>query len=279
MTAQNPSSRESPIVTVLMPVYNAADFLGVAIESILSQSFPDFELLLIHDGSTDGSEALARSFKDPRIRHISNGSNRGLVYSLNLGIEEAKGRYIARMDGDDVMATDRLETQVEYLERVKDADIVAGFVDLIDEKGDTIGVWPDDRKAVTPDEIRSMLSKTNCIAHPTVMMRADAMRAFRYRSEQGESEDYDLWLRWTAAGRKIHKLERVLLRHRIRTGSYTRERQTNVHLKTARVKARFVLHEFRKGVVNGFVLKTSAWCLKDLAVGMGKAVLQRIAAL
>src|SRR5690349_21132656 len=108
----------NPAISVIMPVYNSAKFLRLAVESILDQTFKDFEFLIINDGSTDESEAilLEHAARDPRIVYIKNETNIGLIASLNKALSLAKGKYIARMDGDDVSLPERLAKQVSYLE-------------------------------------------------------------------------------------------------------------------------------------------------------------------
>ncbi len=98
----------SPAVSIVIPIYNAAPFLADAIQSILNQTFKDFECIIINDGSTDDSDRILRGFMDKRIRYLQNDGNRGIVYTLNRGIDEAVGTYIARMDGDDISVNDRL---------------------------------------------------------------------------------------------------------------------------------------------------------------------------
>src|SRR5947209_7474553 len=110
-------SLRNPRVTVLMPVFNAEEHLRATIDSMLQQTFHDYELLIVNDGSTDGSQEILRSVQDPRVRLLENERNRGLVYSLNRGMNEARGDYLARMDADDIAVPLRLQTQVEYLDR------------------------------------------------------------------------------------------------------------------------------------------------------------------
>ena len=114
-----------PKVSILMPVYNSAEFLREAIESMLSQSFKDFEFLIVDDGSTDGSAGILAEYveKDSRIRIIRNEKNQGIVYSLNRGLKECTGEYIARMDSDDIALKERLDKQIAVLD--KNPDIIA----------------------------------------------------------------------------------------------------------------------------------------------------------
>ncbi|MFN7280529.1 MAG: glycosyltransferase, partial [bacterium] len=194
-----------PLVSIVMPVYNTAPFLEEAVQSILHQTFTDFEFIIIDDGSTDESLDILKSFRDERILVLSNGINRGLVFTLHRGLNAARGRYIARMDGDDVSLPDRLQRQVDYMNTHPEADLLATCVDLIDEEGRNTGVWEDDRLHISPESIRSFLPVNNSLAHPSVLARAEVIRALGYRAEQRDAEDYDLWLRWASAGHSLHK--------------------------------------------------------------------------
>src|ERR1700722_2543034 len=130
---------EPPLVTVLMPVYNAERFLGPAIGSVLSQTFVHFELLIVDDGSTGDTEQIIRSFPDRRIRVLSNGANIGLIKSLNRGIGEAQGKYIARLDADDLCLPTRLADQVDVLENQCNVGLVASWTEVIDGDDRTKG--------------------------------------------------------------------------------------------------------------------------------------------
>ncbi len=259
-----------PLVSIVMPVYNTAPFLEEAVMSILNQTFTDFEFIIIDDGSTDGSLDLLKTFRDERIILISNGINRGLVFTLHRGLKAAQGRYIARMDADDVAVPDRLKLQVAYLQSHPTADLVASCVELIDEAGEPFGIWPDDTEHVTPRSIRSFLPTNNSLAHPTVLAKAEIIQALGYRAAQPDAEDYDLWLRWASAGYSIHKIPDSLVRHRIREGSFTRQRQQNVYLKNATTKRRFFFHELWKGNLNTFVLKVGFMSMFDVVKGILK---------
>jgi len=122
---------QTPKVTVLMPVHNGQQHLREAIESILKQSFTDFEFLIIDDGSTDGSTAIVKTYNEPRIRLIANTENQGTVHVLNQGIQEAKGEYIARMDADDISLPQRLEKQVRFMDSRPDIGISGAGMRLI----------------------------------------------------------------------------------------------------------------------------------------------------
>ena len=246
----------SPKVSIIMPVYNTSAYLREAIQSILSQTFIDFEYIIINDGSTDQSEHIILSFTDPRIRYFKNEKNEGLVYTLNRGIDLATSPWIARMDGDDISLPARLEKQWNYLESHGDAEVLATTVILINENGEITGSWKDDIAAITPKEIRAYLPRNNCIAHPSVMIKAALLKKYHYSSLQSQAEDYDLWLRLMCDGINIHKLNEPLVKHRILSTSFTRRQQKNVFQKLAITKYRFSISAFRNGKFNAFVLNT-----------------------
>ncbi|MCP8319033.1 MAG: glycosyltransferase, partial [Candidatus Methylarchaceae archaeon HK01B] len=129
---------KSPKITILMSVYNGEKYLREAIDSILNQTFKDFEFLIINDGSTDRTVEILRSYHDSRIKIITNEKNMGLTKSLNKGLKIARSEYVARMDADDISYPRRLEVQYEYMKKNPDVGIVGSWNDVIDDKGNTI---------------------------------------------------------------------------------------------------------------------------------------------
>jgi len=264
----------APAISIVMPFYNAAPFLAEAVKSMLDQTFIDFEFIIINDGSTDSSEEIIQSFSDKRITYFSNPENKGLVYSLNKGLEASRGLLIARMDGDDISLPNRLERQFEYLSMHPEADLVATQVQLINENGQHTGFWKEDRENNSPELIREFLAINNCIAHPTILAKADVIKKLGYRASQGQAEDYDLWLRWISAGKTIHKLNEVLVKHRILPNSFTRTRQKNVFYKLAATKFRFAAYELKQLHLNLFVIRTIMFATTDIIKGTGKFIKQ-----
>jgi glycosyltransferase involved in cell wall biosynthesis len=259
------------MVSIVMPVYNTAPYLRQAIDSILQQTFADFEFIIINDGSTDESGEIASEYTDHRIKYSKNEKNSGLVYTLNKGIEQAKGHYIARMDGDDIALPHRLEKQYNYLRLHEGVDLLASVVQLINEKGNSIGFWEDDKNNISPGEIRRFMAVNNCIAHPSIMAKADMFKQYRYDSDQYQAEDYDLWLRMLADGKKFHKLPDALLLHRVLPRSFTRSQQKNIFYKLATTKFRFFVRQLGKGRLNGFTLRTALFSITDSIRGFFKA--------
>ncbi len=179
-----------PRVSIIMPVYNNAAFVQEAIHSMLIQTFKDFELIVIDDGSKDGSAELIDQFKDPRIRKIIHRQNRGVVSVLNEGLGLATGEYIARMDSDDISTPDRLNIQVSFMDQNPAVGLSAGaFTTFI-----------GGRPKINPfshEEIKTWLLFHCCIAHPTVIMRNSIVQQLgvRYDSNYPHAEDYELWNR------------------------------------------------------------------------------------
>lgn len=184
-----------PKVTVLMPVLNAAEYLHHAVESILSQSYDDFEFIIIDDCSTDLSWDILKSYNDRRIRIYRNSENIGIARVLNRGLEMALGQYVARMDADDVSLPSRLLRQAEVLDNDARIDLVATNIQYIDSSGCVISP-PCLPSSVSPAMTHWLLYWENPIPHPSVMFRARVVKAWGgYSATQEVGEDYELWLR------------------------------------------------------------------------------------
>lgn len=264
----------TPAISVLLPAYNCAAFLAKAIESVLKQEYTDFELLIINDGSTDNTESLIRSFTDPRIVYASNEKNSGLIFTLNKGIDLAKGRFIARMDADDICLPGRFAQQVNLLETDNSLAMVASPVIFINEAGSETGTWKLDRQTIFAAAIKKTMPYENCIAHPSVMIRADIVKRLHYSPGQKNIEDYDLWLRMLSRGYLIGKTQEPGLLYRVHGNSITGTnlKRKNFFFIHARMKAKFVWQEWKKGRFNFFIARVLPAIVLDLAKGCGKAI-------
>jgi len=264
----------APKVTVLMPVYNGDKYLREAIDSILNQTLRDFELLVINDGSTDDSCKTIESYGDNRIRLVSNPGNLGLIATLNRGIGLAEGKYIARMDCDDICQPDRLARQMDYLDAHPACGVVAAKVIMVSASGQDQGAWNDDVRFTSSSEIRQRLPRANCIAHPTVMARKDLFSRYGYDPAQVGCEDYDLWLRMASDDVRIDKLDLQLLHYRVTPGSVTAQSKTNhPDLKNLLTKVRFCNRSLKEGRINLFMLTVFANAFMDLYYFLGKLFL------
>jgi glycosyltransferase involved in cell wall biosynthesis len=201
----------SPKITVLMPVYNGAKYLSAAIISILNQNFIDFEFLIINDGSTDETVNIIKSYQDKRINFINNQANSGLVTVLNQGLLAAQGKYIARMDADDISLPDRLKLQFEFMENNPEVGVCGTWVKNI----------YDDSKKITAkyhakhNDIAANLLFNASFAHPTIMFRKELVvqGQLKYNENYRHSEDYELWTRLVGKT-KLNNLPKFLLLYR-----------------------------------------------------------------
>ena len=204
----------APAVSVLLPVYNSERYVRKAIESVLAQTFADFELLIIDDGSTDRSLDIVREYeaKDSRV-HIFSRENRGLVSTLNELIEKSRGRYLARMDADDICLPDRFKKQVAFLDMHCECAIVGSFREVINSKGQRIEIVSH---PTHHDEIDQLHLKGHCcFTHPSVMLRKSvAISLDGYDPQFEMAEDLEFWLRLAECG-KMANLPEVLIQYRV----------------------------------------------------------------
>lgn len=203
-------------ISVVMSVFNGEAFLGQAIESILDQSFLDFEFLVVDDGSTDSTPKIISEYahRDKRMRVVTH-DNKGRAESLNIGIGLASGRYIARMDADDVALRHRLEKQIEFMEQNPEVGVLGGAYDLINGNSDVVNCV---RPPLEDAELRSLMLRYNPMCHPTVVMKKDiALASGGYRAALLDADDYDLFLRM-AERSKLANLQESVLQYRIHAG-------------------------------------------------------------
>lgn len=208
----------APTVTVLMAVHDGEPYLREAVDSVLGQTYRDFELRIVDDGSTDGTPAVLASIDDPRVRTVRQ-ENRGLAAALNAGLDLARGRYVARMDADDVCLPERLERQVAFMEAHPEVDVLGTWVRTFGEREGSVWRFPAD-----PDGIRCRMLFHNALAHPSVMVRRESLErdGLRYDPAYRYGQDYELWGR--AAGRLVFaNLPEVLVRLRIRESAPDRK--------------------------------------------------------
>lgn len=190
-----------PIITVLMPAYNAEKYIREAIDSVLAQTFSDFELLIINDGSTDRTEEYVLSYADPRIVYVKNEKNLKLIKTLNRGIDLAKGKFIARIDSDDIILPDRLEKEINVLENNQEISVVSCFPYRISMSGKYLG--KSNFFSVTrPFPCKYVSNFESSICHGACLIKTDVIRAFRYNDSPDylHIEAFDLWNRILHSG-------------------------------------------------------------------------------
>lgn len=200
-----------PLVSILLPVFNAEKFLEKAVCSLLEQSFREFEIIAMDDGSTDGSVEILRRLSDPRIRIERNGRNLGLIETLNRGVSLCRGEFIARMDADDVAAPTRIEKQYNYLKANPQCILVGSGRIGIDDLDRPVSSF--NRPATGSALIRWKLLTGNFITHPTVMLRKSVLPPQLFDDKYKHAEDYAAWLLLSSLG-DIEILPEKLLQYR-----------------------------------------------------------------
>ena len=195
-----------PKISVVMPAYNAEKYIAETIDSILSQTFSDFEFIIINDASTDSTQEIIESYKDQRIQLINNEQNQGVAKSLNIGLAAATGKYIARMDADDISLPQRFQIQFDFMEQHPDIDICGSWMETFGSKKEIIKV------PLSHEDIRDNTFFSCAIMHPSIVFKHSLN--LRYSSEFPRAEDYDLWCKkinkW-----KFANIPEVLMLYRI----------------------------------------------------------------
>lgn len=208
-----------PKVSVIMPAYNAEKYIGEAIESILAQTYRDFELIIVNDGSTDRTEEIILNYSDSRIVYLKNETNLKISDTLNRGIDIAQGEYIARMDSDDISLPERFERQVAYMDQNPKC-VVCGTAAIL------FGEGMEEQMAVPSDDPRYVKGQMifHCpIIHPSVFIRKSTLQQnqIHYDNEFNGSEDFELWWRLARYG-EVTSLREKLIRYRIHPNQITR---------------------------------------------------------
>lgn len=228
-------TQKTPAITVLLPVYNAEKYLAIAIESILHQTFTDFEFLIIDDCSTDSSWDIIQKYskQDKRIVSLRNEVNLKGCNTLNKGLKLARGKYIARLDNDDWSYPDRFEKQFDFMESHPEVGIVGGVMELMNEAGNVIGKRT---YHLTDGEIRKKLFRYSPFSHPLVMFRKSILdQAGYYNPAYAPADDYDLYFRMGKLS-QFANLPDVLLKYRVVKGSMTQNLTKRMELTTLMVR-------------------------------------------
>jgi cellulose synthase/poly-beta-1,6-N-acetylglucosamine synthase-like glycosyltransferase len=259
-----------PIMSVVMSVFQGERYLSQAIDSILGQTFRDFEFIIIDDGSTDDSGSILESHRrsDSRVRVYSQKNN-GLIYSLNRGCELARGQYIARMDADDIAARNRLGSQLYYMQEHPAVGVLGSAVEFIDQTGRTLRI---SRNPLGNADLQRALIDSDVLFHPAVVMRKDAFVSVGGYRNVVHAEDYDLWLR-IAESYELANLPEVLLKYRIHSAQISMRTCRQQALSTIAAQA-FAL-ERRNGMPDPLTSMTAITSESLTEIGVTKAAQER----
>jgi glycosyltransferase involved in cell wall biosynthesis len=230
-------------ISVIMPVYNCEKYVGKAIESILAQSFSNFEFIIINDRSIDASRVIISSYTDDRIRIYDNETNLGVAQSLNKAISYAGGEFIAVMHADDISLPHRFETQLKYLKSHHDIGVCGSYIKIIGNGENNIVKHP-----TAHDDIVCTLLFQNPLCHPSIMMRKAILEkhSLLYDKIFDGAEDYDIWIRISRYC-KLANIDKVLLHYRIHNNQITIVHSTTQTLYADRIRT-LQLKKFIPGI-------------------------------
>ena len=211
-----------------MPVYNAAPYIREAVQSLLDQTYKDFELIVVDDGCTDQSISIVEKFGDDRIRVLQNEKNSGIVFSRNRGTAAAHGRYIAPFDADDIARKDKFEKQIAFLEKNPDFAMIGSWVKLIDEQGRATGKkW---KVNAPPERIPAILLFRNYFAQSAMVIRREVLPEGYYSKGYDVVEDYKMWIDITRH-HKAWNYPDYLLFYRLHSKSITNREEDRMHAR------------------------------------------------
>lgn len=249
-------------ISVIMPAYNAQDYLREAIDSVLEQSYGDFEFIILNDCSTDDTEKIILSYDDPRIVYVKNEENLGVARTLNRGLDIAKGEYIARTDADDNCLPGRFAKQVAYLDAHPEVDVLGTASRSFGESGTLFFGYP----TIDPEILRIDFLFSCAICHPTVMIRRSTLEKhqLRYDHAFNKIEDYEMWCRMLDLGCCITNLPDVLLDHRLHKNQVTSVYSPDMLEKLDRLHKRLLA---QTGIIAEAAEEQSfqQYCLSELA--------------
>lgn len=236
----------TPLVSVVMPAYNGEKYIGEAIESVLNQTYSNWELVIVEDCSTDSTLKVIREYRDERIKLLCNTENMGIAATTNKAIENSSGKYIALLDDDDVSETERLQLQVDYLESHPEIDILGGGFSRIDGESRFTGYHREPRR--NPNYIKAMLLLGNLdFANSTAMIRSDFLKNnhLSYKENCYGMQDYRFYIDASKVG-KISSIPNFLLRYRVHDENETKRNQRECTEQRARCYSEFIMDSLTK---------------------------------
>lgn len=205
----DPLNNQEALVSIILPVYNVEKTVADSIQSILNQSWSNFELLILEDGCSDQTLAVISKISDHRIHLFPDRQNKGLSYRLNQGIQLAKGEYIARIDGDDLMFANRLKSQIQYLHKNSNVDVIGSWAVAFDNNNELVGMM----RSSLPENVNQLAIRGNCFIHPSVTAKTKWFKKNNYDPNFLRCEDIELWIR-TFSEKSFHIIQEPMIFYR-----------------------------------------------------------------
>ena len=227
-------------ISVILPVHNAGKYIRKSIDSVLNQTYTDFELIIIENGSNEQTVDIINSYNDTRIVKIFE-KEANLIKALNIGIEKATGQYIARMDADDISDINRFEKQINFLKENNDIDFIGSWCLKIDENDKTIGKYSYPPKTILGVKLFCLI--LNPFIHPSIMAKAKILKENRYKENYKHVEDYELWSRLLNKYKGLN-LPEYLIKYRIHNGSIDNNHILNMRFMSIKIRFLSLLRIF-----------------------------------
>lgn len=229
-------SSSEPLISVVMPVYNGATFILETIDSILCQSYKNFEFIIVNDGSTDSTQQIIENCHDKRIVALKLARNMGVSQARNCGIDLSAGKFIAFCDADDLYHSDRLQIQVDFLLSHPSVDVVGSYFTILEDGQELLVKHP-----ITDQEIKERFFTGNCIGQPSVIGKSAVFKEFKYDSKLQASEDYELWTRMATSGIVFTNIPYPLVKYRLHPAQASKSKARLLHITSIDVCTAYTL--------------------------------------
>lgn len=236
-----------PLVSVIMPVYNGEKFIRGTIDSVLNQTYQNFEFIIVNDGSDDSTQQIINSFDDNRIISLSLDRNQGVSNARNIGTDLSKAELIAFCDSDDLYYPERLQVQLDFLASNPTVDICGSYFVVFENGQEHIVKHP-----LTDQEIKEYFFTSNCIGQPSVMGKASVFRQYKYNPELQCSEDYELWARMATSGVVFANVPLPLVKYRLHPAQASKKKGRLLHVTSKAVCTNYTLAYLNNNIISEY---------------------------
>lgn len=237
----------NPLISVIMPVYNGEQFIRETIDSVLNQTYQNFEFIIVNDGSVDSTQQIISSYDDKRIVPLNLTRNQGVSNARNRGTDLSKGEFIAFCDADDLYDSGRLQTQLDFLTSNPTVDVCGSYFMVFENGQEKLIKHP-----ITDQEIKEHFFTGNCIGQPSVMGKSGVFREYKYNPELQASEDYDLWARMATGGVVFANLPYPLVKYRLHPAQASKTKGRLLHVTSKIVCTNYTLAYLNNNIISEY---------------------------
>jgi glycosyltransferase involved in cell wall biosynthesis len=237
----------NPLISVIMPVYNGEKFIRETIDSVLNQTYQNFEFIIVNDGSIDSTRQIISSYDDKRIVPLNLTRNQGVSNARNMGTDLSKGEFIAFCDADDLYDPGRLQTQLDFLICNPSVDVCGSYFIVFEDGQEKLIEHP-----ITDRDIKEHFFTGNCIGQPSVMGKSGVFRTYKYNPELQASEDYDLWTRMATGGVVFANVPQPLVKYRLHPAQASKTKGRLLHVTSKTVCTNYTLAYLNNDIISGY---------------------------